>query len=170
MIWYVLCYIQLFSSINNLNIILAVSEWVIVAQLCATLWGHRLYPARLLCPWDCPGKNTGVGCHFLLQYWQCRHIMLQELRTYFHTLSIAVERGLYYWFHFRCRAAVLGVDRRKMMVFLISRHQESGIWEIRSCSPGTLVFLSKISRWQVYERKIQDKGFSPKGYGFLFLF
>ena len=22
---------------------------------------------RLLCPWDSPGKNTGVGCHFLLQ-------------------------------------------------------------------------------------------------------
>ena len=24
-------------------------------------------PTRLLCPWDSPGKNTGVGCHFLLQ-------------------------------------------------------------------------------------------------------
>ena len=24
-------------------------------------------PARLLCPWDSPGKNTGVDCHFLLQ-------------------------------------------------------------------------------------------------------
>ena len=24
-------------------------------------------PARLLCPWDIPGKNTGVHCHFLLQ-------------------------------------------------------------------------------------------------------
>src|SRR5574340_2802 len=28
---------------------------------------HRLQPTRLLCPWDSPGKNTGVGCHFLLQ-------------------------------------------------------------------------------------------------------
>ena len=27
----------------------------------------RLQPARLLCPQDFPGKNTGVGCHFLLQ-------------------------------------------------------------------------------------------------------
>jgi len=26
-----------------------------------------LYPASLLCPWDFPGKNTGMGCHFLLQ-------------------------------------------------------------------------------------------------------
>ena len=24
-------------------------------------------PSRLLCPWDFPGKNTGVGCHFFLQ-------------------------------------------------------------------------------------------------------
>ena len=24
-------------------------------------------PSRLLCPWAIPGKNTGVGCHFLLQ-------------------------------------------------------------------------------------------------------
>ena len=28
---------------------------------------HGLQPARLLCPWNSPGKNTGVGCHFLLQ-------------------------------------------------------------------------------------------------------
>ena len=28
---------------------------------------YRLQPARLLCPWNFPGKNTGVGCHFLLQ-------------------------------------------------------------------------------------------------------
>ena len=26
-----------------------------------------MHPARLLCPWNFPGKNTGVGCHFLLQ-------------------------------------------------------------------------------------------------------
>ena len=28
---------------------------------------HGLEPARLLCPWNSPGKNTGVGCHFLLR-------------------------------------------------------------------------------------------------------
>ena len=28
---------------------------------------HRRKPTRLLCPWDSLGKNTGVGCHFLLQ-------------------------------------------------------------------------------------------------------
>ena len=28
---------------------------------------HRQQPTRLRHPWDSPGKNTGVGCHFLLQ-------------------------------------------------------------------------------------------------------
>ena len=28
---------------------------------------HGLEPARLLCPWDTPDKNTGVGCHAVLQ-------------------------------------------------------------------------------------------------------
>ena len=32
-----------------------------------SLQPHGLWPARLLCPWGSPGKNTGVGCHALLQ-------------------------------------------------------------------------------------------------------
>ena len=28
---------------------------------------HRRQSIRLFCPWDSPGKNIGVGCHFLLQ-------------------------------------------------------------------------------------------------------
>ena len=54
---------------------------------CLTLlWSHGLQSTRLLCPWNFPGKNTGVGCHFLLQgifptqgsnsyLLQCRHIL-----------------------------------------------------------------------------------------------
>ena len=36
-------------------------------QSCPTLWPHRWQPTTLRRPWDSPGKNTGVGCHFLLQ-------------------------------------------------------------------------------------------------------
>ena len=32
-----------------------------------SLQPHGLWPAKLLCLWDFPGKNTGVGCHALLQ-------------------------------------------------------------------------------------------------------
>ena len=39
----------------------------LVAESCPTLLRcHGLYLARTLCPWNFPGKNTGVGCHFLL--------------------------------------------------------------------------------------------------------
>ena len=37
-------------------------------QSCPTLRPHRQKPTRLPHPWDSPGKNTGVGCHFLLQW------------------------------------------------------------------------------------------------------
>ena len=32
-----------------------------------SLRSHGLQPARFLCPWNFPSKNTGTGCHFLLQ-------------------------------------------------------------------------------------------------------
>ena len=36
-------------------------------QLYLTLQSHRLLPTGLLCPWDSSGRNTGVGCHALIQ-------------------------------------------------------------------------------------------------------
>ena len=36
-------------------------------QSCPTLRPHRQQPTRLPRTWDSPSKNTGVGCHFLLQ-------------------------------------------------------------------------------------------------------
>ena len=45
--------------------------FLLVAVLCSvmsdSLWPHGWQPTRLLCSWYFPGKNTGVGCHFLLQ-------------------------------------------------------------------------------------------------------
>ena len=41
----------------------SVSCWV----MSNSLQLHGMQPARLLCLWDSPGKNTGVGCHFCLQ-------------------------------------------------------------------------------------------------------
>ena len=67
-------------SIFLLNILL----WVILVCVCVcmrvrvcvcvshsvvsdSLQSHGPYPARFLCPWNSPGKNTEVGCHSLLQ-------------------------------------------------------------------------------------------------------
>ena len=41
-------------------------EYYLVAKSWLTL-STPWTVARLLCPWDFPGKNTGAGCHFLLQ-------------------------------------------------------------------------------------------------------
>ena len=43
------------------------SENVSPSIMSNSLLPYGLYPARLLCPWDFPGKNSGVGCHSLLQ-------------------------------------------------------------------------------------------------------
>ena len=59
-------------------------------QSCPTLCEPSDYPARLLCPWDFPGKNTGVGSHSLLQgIFQTQgsnlHLMSLELAGEFFT-------------------------------------------------------------------------------------
>ena len=39
----------------------------VTSVVCDSVQPHRWQPTRLLCPWDSPGKNTGMGCHCLLQ-------------------------------------------------------------------------------------------------------
>ena len=61
-------------------------------QSCPTLRPHKWQPTMLLRPWDSPGKNTGVGCHFLLQCMKvksesevaelCPRLLTQHLLSY----------------------------------------------------------------------------------------
>ena len=39
----------------------------VTSVMSGVLQPHELQPSMLLCPWDSPGRNTGVGCHALLQ-------------------------------------------------------------------------------------------------------
>ena len=53
---------------------------------------HRWQPTRLPRPWDSPGKNTGVGCHFLLQ---CMKVKSEsEVTQSCPTLSDPMDRSL----------------------------------------------------------------------------
>ena len=53
---------------------------------------HRQQPTRLPCPWDSPGKNTEVGCHFLLQ---CMKVKSEsEVAQSFPTLSDPMDCSL----------------------------------------------------------------------------
>ena len=61
-------------------------------QLYPTLRPHRRQPTRLPRPWDSPGKNTGVGCHFLLQ---CMKVKSEsEVTQSCPTVSDPVDRSL----------------------------------------------------------------------------
>ena len=45
-------------------------KWKVKVKSLSRVWlfqPHGLQPSRLLCPWDFPGKSTGVGCHCLLR-------------------------------------------------------------------------------------------------------
>ena len=48
-------------------ILISFSHYLVTKSCPTLLQVHGLKPIRLFCPWDFPGKNTGVGCHFLLQ-------------------------------------------------------------------------------------------------------
>ena len=47
---------------------------------------HRRQPTRFLCPWDSLGKNTGVGCHFLL------HTFSQTLVIFKNYIAVDVKQ------------------------------------------------------------------------------
>ena len=53
---------------------------------------HRRQPTRIPRPWDCPGKNTGAGCHFLLQ---CMKVKSEsEVTQLCQTLSDTMDCSL----------------------------------------------------------------------------
>ena len=55
------------ASCSNTDGPIKVKESVSQSVVSNSLWPQGLYPTRLLCPWDSPGKNAGVGCHFFPQ-------------------------------------------------------------------------------------------------------
>ena len=54
---------------------------------------HRLQPTRLLCLWDSPGKNTGVGCHFLLQCMKVKKVKSLSHVRFFATPWTAAHQA-----------------------------------------------------------------------------
>ena len=65
----------------------------VCTQSCPTLCNPLdCSPARFLCPWNFPGKNTGVGCHFLLQ----RILLIQRSNPCLLCL-LHYRQILYHW-------------------------------------------------------------------------
>jgi len=58
---------SLYSIIPSHANLLLLLLLLITSVVSDSVQPHRRQPTRLPHPWDSPGKNTGVGCHFLLQ-------------------------------------------------------------------------------------------------------
>ena len=110
---------------------------------------HRRQPIRLPRPWDSPGKNTGVGCHFLLQ---CMKVKSQsEVAQSCPTLSDPVD----------CSppgSSIHGILQARVLEWgaiafsgyeaknpLNNTVQKSCYQAIQTAGPGTQMFIKKIS-------------------------
>ena len=58
---------QILISVKPSPLLPHLLSLLLLSVMSNSLWAPGLQPARLLCPWDFPGKNTGVGCYSLLQ-------------------------------------------------------------------------------------------------------
>ena len=59
--------ITVFCVMEQTSVVLEVTACQVASVVSDSVRPHGLQPTRLLRPWDSPGKNTEVGCHFLLQ-------------------------------------------------------------------------------------------------------
>ena len=97
----------------------------LVAKLCPTLCNPGLKPARVLCLWNSSGKNTGVGCHALLQGtfptqgsdscllpWQVDSLPLSHQGSPKTKMGL-VNEGL----HYRVIRSTLGIFRSFLLSF-----------------------------------------------------
>ena len=101
--------------IQNTDICNNLLKWSEVAKSCPTLPPHGLQPTRLLCPWNFPGKHTGMGYHFLLQgifptQWSnpglphCRQTLYRLSQKVFFFFFLALLRC--YWHISLCKFKV----------------------------------------------------------------
>ena len=65
--WHIFGWHILFPFIYNREGVAAAAAAAVTSVVSNSVRPHRWQPSRLPRPWDSLGKNTGVGCHFLLQ-------------------------------------------------------------------------------------------------------
>ena len=116
---------------------------------------HRLQPTRLLHPWDSPGKNPGVGCHFLLQ---CMKVEIEsEVAQSYLTLSDPMSAAYQappsmgfsrqqYWSGVPLPSPDLGY--RLMLIIKNKTHNGMSIWILSVVLVCGIVYLSRSFKCQ----------------------
>ena len=84
--------------------------------VCNSLRLHGLQPARLLCPWNSPGKNTGVGCHSDIpkSLWWLQQKLTQQCQPSNWTARIRQVRSLIYSYGDYFFSSFLSSDKRDL--------------------------------------------------------
>ena len=116
-----------------------------VAQSCPTLQSHWLEPDRRLCPWNSPGKNTGVDCQFLLQ----KIFLTQGLNLGFlHCRQIftiwATREDIYILWHFKSKFMKKLHSYSHWFIFMSFHQDHLWFYNILSESDNLLMHLTKI--------------------------
>ena len=126
---------------------------VLTSVMCESLRAHRLQPARLLCPWDCPDKNTGVGCHALVQ-----GIFLTQGSNCISYASCTGRRALYHWRHL--------FDGQRLGMCSMLRQTGLGVVLPLRCtasSPGDVAdVLHQQSAWTPPPASLRTLGLAPQ--------
>ena len=135
---------------------------------------HGLKPTRLLYPWNSPGKNTGMGCHSLLQEIfptqasnsglpHCRQIVysLSHQKTSVITCKLYFLQEIHLFFSFKC-SLILAISNHSN-----TWHHSPNSWKLAfiTCQPvcwrlgkkwltKQIWFLPSWSFWYVDSRHI----------------
>ena len=134
-------------------------HYVFIAYVCYSfsrvqLCDNGLLPSRLLCPWNFPGKNIGMDCHFLLQGifpTQESHPGLLHYRQILYWLSY---EGSWFWLfgfihqicwilydrhsgQLKTKTSVVAFmklvsgDKKKSVIFpYVLKHSDSTLWKV----------------------------------------
>ena len=106
-----------------------------------SVWPHRRQPTRLPRPWDSPGKNTGVGCHFLLQqcHWHPDLLVNSNQYIYYTVCLYICVCVCVYLYSIYYSESLLGFSIWILIVFLSTTSSSSALpchnkWQVHfSC-------------------------------------
>ena len=114
-----------------------------------SVWLHRWQPRRLPHPWDSPGKNTGVGCHFLLR---CRKVKSESEVTQRPDPMDCSLPGF----------SVHGILQARTLEWVAISFSNAGKWKVRVKSLSCVRLLA--TPWTAAHQASSSMGFSRQEY------
>ena len=114
------------------------------------MWPHRWQPTRLPHPWDSPGKNTGVGCHFLLQCKKVKSLSRVQLLATLWTVAHQVPPSM-------------GIFQARVLEWgAIAFSHRGGKWYSKRTLPNVTLLVSarvgmRAWSWQSYSSRCCEK-------------